>query len=401
MQRSKVNLIRELKKGDFSNVKFISSDIPPSKQKRNVRYSEFICKGIPPKENFNILHGLLQSEHIHSLRRIKYHGQNSASVKLVWKSSEKPPTEVSLYDSADIVIRIIEMKKSEPKCYHCQKIGHISTYCRNSPVCPKCTKAHTLRDCNMVGTNNPSEPSPQHYCNKCGAMDADSNCNCNTGKPGCSNYPPQVNVSMNMLLNEIRKVAAQQENMLAEVNNAKNNRDQELHMLQQEIKEIKTQISISESRSESLITAEKEKLTTTVTETSKEVHNHLHVVTQQVQFYCDGHMAIQKMLQHQGEVIEKIKLLQENMQNQLMHAAKSTEFSATNTSDQTVEYMEMSGDSQSMLETDKSNSVQAAEVINISGNSNIHNFVSPATKPACQRVKRQSTISTSNYNVPK
>lgn len=101
-----------------------------------------------------------------------------------------------------------------------------------------------------------------------------------------------------------------------------------------------------------------------------------------------------------AEFQEKIKLLQENMQNQLMHAAKSTEFSATNTSDQTVEYMEMSGDSQSMLETDKSNSVQAAEVINIPGNSNIHNFVSPATKPACQRVKRQSTISTSNYNVP-
>lgn len=79
------NILKPIK-GDLSNMKLLSCYIPPSKL-RNLRYKEFIWKGIPPQVNTDILRDQLENEHIYSLRRMKYNGQNFASVKLVWKSN--------------------------------------------------------------------------------------------------------------------------------------------------------------------------------------------------------------------------------------------------------------------------------------------------------------------------
>lgn len=396
VKRSEKNLIEKLIKGDFSNVKFVSRDIPPSKQ-HHVRYNEFICKGIPPEENIDMLRDLLENEHIYSLRRIKYNGQNSASVKLVWKSSDNPPTEVPLYDSDTMFIKIYEMKKSEPICYNCQELGHISTYCKNIPVCRNCSGTHKLSDCNnRVKNNNLAEPSPQLKCNKCGAMDDAAICKCNTEKPGCSNYPPHSD-SISNVLREIRKVAAQQERVLAEVNDANNKRDQEINMLRDEIKELKTQIALSESSTESLMKTEKEEIKEVVNEASNKVLHHLDRVAQYVGqqatffFHNDhkkGQMAIQNMLQQQGEVIATLKVLQENMQNQLKPAAKSTKHCAKCCDETNREVTMENTDSHSKLYTESTDLVQAAEVTNIIGSSENTLLPSPATKPASIRLKR-------------
>ena len=71
-------LIEDLKSGVYGDIKFISMDQPP-REKKSLRYREFIVRGYP---NIWELDGLLEyfgnmSDNVHKLYRMKYNGKDS------------------------------------------------------------------------------------------------------------------------------------------------------------------------------------------------------------------------------------------------------------------------------------------------------------------------------------
>ena len=110
----------------------------PPREKKSLRYREFIVRGYP---NIWQLNGLLEyfenmSENVHKLYRMKYNGKDSDSVKVVWKSDTvNPPTIIPLFKNTSIhdspVLSIQEMEPRPVKCFACQKTGHIARYCKS------------------------------------------------------------------------------------------------------------------------------------------------------------------------------------------------------------------------------------------------------------------------------
>ena len=74
------------------------------------------------------------SDNVHSLHRIQYQGKPTDSVKLVWKSdAEDPPGKLPLYKDIDEspLLHFQQMEPRQPRCYHCQELGHIQYHCKN------------------------------------------------------------------------------------------------------------------------------------------------------------------------------------------------------------------------------------------------------------------------------
>ena len=140
VRRTSPQVIDELKRGVYGNIKFISMDQPPL-EKKSVRYKEYIVRGYPSAWKLDGLPEYFgnKSENVHKTFRMKYNGKDSDSVKVIWKSdTENPPTKISLFEGTSIendddpVMRIEEMEKRPVICYACHKTGHIARHCNDN-----------------------------------------------------------------------------------------------------------------------------------------------------------------------------------------------------------------------------------------------------------------------------
>ena len=133
--RTYTSIINDLMQGNIGDVKFVSADEPP--RKKSVKYREYLCKGIPPTLDEDILDDQLGKDNIHLARRIYYNGKKSSTIKIVWKPSTPPPSTIPLLGSHDVMITITEMLSGQPRCYNCQAYGHIARNCSNQAICPR------------------------------------------------------------------------------------------------------------------------------------------------------------------------------------------------------------------------------------------------------------------------
>ena len=133
VSRASPQIIKQLINGTYGGIKFISMDNPPNK--KSPRYREFIIRGFPKIWNIDELYNILgpMSDNVHLLRRMRYQGEPTDSVKLVWKSeTDDPPGELPLFNDIDNspLLHIQLMEPRQPRCYNCNELGHFQYNCK-------------------------------------------------------------------------------------------------------------------------------------------------------------------------------------------------------------------------------------------------------------------------------
>lgn len=110
-----------------------------------------LIKGVPLWYTDAQLAEFLQPEGVVAARRPYRRRQKpgdavtpSDRVVLTFRPNTERPLKVNLGFTRHEVAEYI---KAPPRCYNCQALGHIATYCRKSPKCKTCGEPHFTKDC--------------------------------------------------------------------------------------------------------------------------------------------------------------------------------------------------------------------------------------------------------------
>ncbi|KAJ4430484.1 hypothetical protein ANN_22700 [Periplaneta americana] len=66
---------------------------------------------------------------------------------LITFRSQKLPNELKLFDT---IHKLYKYKEKVLQCRNCQRFGHSFKYCRNGPVCLKCSDDHQAKECQVT-----------------------------------------------------------------------------------------------------------------------------------------------------------------------------------------------------------------------------------------------------------
>lgn len=113
-----------------------------------------------------------------AMYRIYRQGVESDVIKIGYKMSGGIPPEVRM---GFICFKTREVTHIPPRCYRCQRFGHILKNCKSRPACPKCSEPHEYTEC-------PNNESTYSRCVNCGGDHS-------AGYGGCPAYKQTIEVN--------------------------------------------------------------------------------------------------------------------------------------------------------------------------------------------------------------
>lgn len=133
-----------------------------------------IIKGVPKWHTDADILEFLAGQGVIFARRIRYRGRDADEqvlrdtdkVVLTFKPNSERPTKINLGFTRHEVEEYIE---TPPRCYKCQRPGHVAKYCQNEERCKRCSGPHDIKQC---------RPENSQKCANCGLPQVASHLGC-------------------------------------------------------------------------------------------------------------------------------------------------------------------------------------------------------------------------------